>query len=265
MSHKLVSAQMKFIFIIPVYNEEGRIEALVKELLPFVLSRPGSVILFADNASSDGSVPRIEEFVNLNPDQIKLLKSPRKGQGVAFAMAMAEIALWGVDPQTWITLTAADLPFLFSDVLAIEAGGADFDLVIGCKSHPASQVDRSPVRNLMSVIFRLIRFLFLGMRSYDPQGSLSFRAQYLELRKGCSAANYFFATELVYEFESRSLQILEVPVFLRLETRPSKVNVLQDSLRILRQTWEFSKRRGRIRSAKRTQLYSADPHGPDWK
>ncbi|MBX3019843.1 MAG: glycosyltransferase [Bdellovibrionaceae bacterium] len=256
----------RFAFVIPVYNEEPRIAVLLEELLPFVRSRPGSLVVVSDNASSDGTVAQVR--ARMNPDNahcLHLIEAPAKGQGVAYERGMAHIQSLGVSADTWVVLSAADLPFYFSDALGVETWGEGYDLVIGSKAHPRSRIARGPLRGILSRIFLWIRILLLNMRSRDPQGCLFIRARHLGLRTRCEARNYFFATQLVYEIEREGLKVLEVPVILRPDDRPSKVRVVRDSLEILRQTWAFSRRRGRIRSRTATAWAPGEPQGPDWR
>lgn len=255
-----------FAFVIPVYNEESRIDPLLDELLPFVASRPGSLAVISDNASTDATVARVRaRMTPANAGILHLIEAPLRGQGVAYERGMAHIESLGVDGATWVVLSAADLPFYFSDALGAETWGEGYDLVIGSKAHPRSRIARGPLRGILSRIFLWIRIALLNMRSRDPQGCLFIRARHLDLRARCGARNYFFATQIVYEIEREGLKVLEVPVILRPDDRPSKVRIVRDSLEILRQTWAFSRRRGRIPGRHRTVWAPGEARGPDWR
>lgn len=256
----------KFAFVIPVYNEESRIAPLLEELLPFVASRPGSLVVVSDNASTDGTVAEVRARMGpANSGLLHLIEAPAKGQGLAYERGMAHIESLGVDRDTWVVLSAADLPFYFSDALGAETWGEGYDLVIGSKAHPRSRIARGPLRGILSWFFLWIRIVLLNMRSRDPQGCLFIRARHSGLRTRCGARNYFFATQLVYEIEREGLSVLEVPVILRPDDRPSKVRVVRDSFEILRQTWAYSHHRGRIPFRHETSWAPGEPLGPDWQ
>jgi glycosyltransferase involved in cell wall biosynthesis len=260
-----MSRKPVFNYIIPVYNEEARIVPLLDELLPFIKAYPGSLIVISDNASKDQTVALARSRIRGEEKFVHICEVPTKGQGIAFAQAMSKLTELNVAADSWVVFNAADLPFQFSDALAVEAFGEGFDLVIGSKAHPRSRISRGLVRSVMSAVFRMIRFLLLGMRTKDPQGSVFFRAQYLGLRQKCDAENYFFATQLVYECERQRLQVLEVPIYFRPDPRPSKVNIVKDSLKILGQTWEFARRRGRIAKGRSSIFSSSEALGPEWQ
>lgn len=256
----------KFAFVIPVYNEAAHIDAMLDQLLPFVMSRPGSLIVVSDNASQDATAANVRARMTAeNASVLHLLVATEKGQGVAYNQGMAHLEKMSIDPETWVVLSAVDLPFYFSDALAAEKWGEGYDLMMASKAHPRSQIHRGLMREILSRTFRLIRAVLLNMRTRDPQGCLFLRAKYLPLRTRCDARNYFFATQLVYEIERAGLRVLEAPVILRPDDRPSKVRVIRDSLQILRQTWDFSRRRGRIASSRGTEWAPGEALGPDWK
>lgn len=248
-----------FAYIIPAYNEEATIPGLMHELIPFLQDRPGSLVVIADNASTDRTTEVVGKYAQRHPDLVFLEKVPIKGQGVAFAAAMQRLEAMRLPAETWVLFTAADLPFYFADALAVEELNGDYDLVIGSKPHPLSQVRRSGLRTLMTFSFRWIRRLLLGMRAEDPQGTLLFHPRSLGMFKECRATNYFFSTELVYAFEKEKARVLEVPIILRPELRPSKINVLRDSVQILKQTWDLAQSRGRIRGGLKPQQSQALP------
>lgn len=254
-----------FCYVIPVYNEEERIVALVDELLPFLKAHPGSLLIISDNASKDATVARARARIRGEENLVHICEVPIKGQGIAFWKGLAKLEELRVTEDSWVVFNAADLPFKFSDVLAVMKWGESYDLVIGSKAHPRSQVSRGFIRTFMSIAFRAIRFAFLGMRTNDPQGTLFFKARHLDIRKKCDADNYFFATELCYVFEKEKKRILEAPVVLGPSLRPSKVNVVKDSLRVFVQTWRFARRRGRIVHARPVEFASGEVLGPDWE
>ena len=74
MSHKIS-------VVIPVYNESGNIEILIKELLPIIDSLGGGEIVFVDDASTDSTVEKIYKNQGTNKTNINLFRHiKRSGQ-----------------------------------------------------------------------------------------------------------------------------------------------------------------------------------------
>jgi glycosyltransferase involved in cell wall biosynthesis len=243
-----IKSFMIFVYLIPVYNEAEQIGPLIDELRPFLQSRPGSFLCLIDNASSDETWARIQEVEAKLPGLVLGMRTPKKGQGLAFRTAMAALMRRSLPEPAWVVCSAADLPFGFSDVAAVLEGkvGAA-DMVIGSKAHKRSSARRGWKRTFMSWAYGCARFFILGMRTRDPQGSLIFRPAWLRLHADCAADDYFFSTEFVYFLERARGAVLEVPVILRPDTRASRVKVLGDGLRMLKQLVSLRLRQGRLK------------------
>jgi hypothetical protein len=109
----------------------------------------------------------------------------------------------------------------------------------------------------MSGIYRMIRFVLLGMKTRDPQGSLIFRAKWLPLFKLCPANDFFFSTQLVYFLERAGAEVVEVPIAMQPDFRPSRVKPLRDGWRVFKQILAFGLRNGRLKGQARHSLLSS--------
>jgi len=77
--------------------------------------------------------------------------------------------------EHWLVLTAADLPFGFSDLshaVPFLGPGQTASLLMGSKAIP-EQVHVSPERALASQVYRALRRIVAGMRSAIPRGASS--------------------------------------------------------------------------------------------
>ena len=237
---------MRFIYVIPVYNEADQVKRLVEQLRPFLKQQKGSAVWLADNGSTDGTWERVEKLRGENPGLVEDVRLGEKGQGRAFRAAMSELNRRGIEPETRIVFSAADLPFGFSDVECVITRDLKQDLVIGSKAHPRSSGGRGWKRRLMSFAYRNLRFVLLGMSTRDPQGSLIFRASFLPLYERCYAVDFFFTTQLVYFMECEGASVMEIPVDTRPDFRPSRVNPLRDGWRVFKQIFAFARQQGRV-------------------
>src|SRR5690606_33068342 len=97
-----------------------------------------------------------------------------------------------------------------------------------------------PARALMSGVYRMLRLALLGMKTRDPQGSLIFRARWLKLHALCPANDFFFSTQFVYFLEREGAEVVEVPIAMQPDLRPSRVRPVRDGWRVFKQILAFS-------------------------
>jgi hypothetical protein len=91
------------------------------------------------------------------------------------------------------------------------------------------------------MIFELARFVLLGIKTKDTQGTLFLRGDQVGVVEKLQADDYFITVEIVYHSE-RSGPVTEMPVELRTEMRSSKVSILKDGYKSLRQVLLFRQR-----------------------
>jgi glycosyltransferase involved in cell wall biosynthesis len=227
---------MRIIYLIPAYNEEDSLQDLAATLSTQLTRFPQLRTYIIDNASTDGS-QSILEGLEIQYPWLQGLFIKEKGLGIAFQNGMRELMKLNLTSEDWIIFSAADLPFEFSDLeafLKLKKDHPDCALFVGSKSHPASQIQRSLKRSIASWVFQILRGIFLKMHTKDPQGTLFLRADYVNFVEKITSRDYFFSTELVY-FMEKTCRVIEMPVILKPDRRPSKVNLIIDGLKVLKQ------------------------------
>jgi dolichyl-phosphate beta-glucosyltransferase len=227
---------MRIIYLVAAHNEVHSLRHLVDHLASLSRRMPTMQAYVIDNGSDDGTG---ELLMNLDKQHLWLhgISIPEKGMGLAFRHGMRVLRKLDLSSDDWILFTAADLPFGFSDIEAFtkfETLHPESSLFIGSKAHRQSKIDRSWKRSLASWAYGAIRGLLLNMKTADPQGTLFLRANYLNLVDRIISPDYFFTTELVY-FMEKQTRVVEMPVNLSPERRASKVHLVRDGIKALKQ------------------------------
>ncbi|MDO5065977.1 MAG: glycosyltransferase [Propionibacteriaceae bacterium] len=125
-----------------------------------------------------------------------------------------------------VLLTADDLPFGVSDIQAWQDVGAPDGMTLGSKAHPASLVPRGLARELMSGGFRLLRWLILGMRVKDCQGTVLVERDWLVGQvPGLCEQGYLASTEIVQAALRDGVVVREVPVKLAEHDEDSRTRI----------------------------------------
>jgi glycosyltransferase involved in cell wall biosynthesis len=232
-------------YVVPVHNQEGVLATSVETMVERLSRHPGSEVILVENGSTDGSADLVERQARLyEAGPVRVVASTsEKGLGCAWRRGM-ELAAADL-----IVLTAADLPFGFTDLDATLALDPRPALVLGSKAHPMSQVSRTMSRRIMSLGFRGLRMALLGMTVGDSQGTLLMtrelaRATLPDLR----SPDFFIGTEIAAVAAARGVGSVEVPIRLLRRDARSTVSPVRDSLRMALETWRL---RARLRRAAR--------------
>ena len=242
-------------YVLPVHNDEATLGANVARLVEHLRQYPGSEILLVENGSSDESWRVCQELAATQGSvPVLAFREPRAGIGFAYARALAELETrHGADPARWAVLTGSDLPWGFSDLDSaaplLGEGPSKAPVVIGSKAHPDSVAFRGHLRQGMSVGFRLLRRLIVGMRTGDSQGSIFLRLDVaLPLAARIQSRDFFYTTELVYYAEALPDGVVEVPAVIeasQLVRGATSVRAIADSRAMFRQLIALRARRGR--------------------
>lgn len=144
--------------VIPAYNEAGRIETTLREVVAFLRSRPYAWrLLVSDDGSSDDTAAIVRTVMREVPE-LDLLSSSHRGK--AFAVRAGVLRT----DARYIVFTDADLAVPINELdrllTSLEAGA---DVVIGSReASGARRFDEPPYRHLMGRIFSaLYRVLIL--------------------------------------------------------------------------------------------------------
>ncbi|WP_413287503.1 glycosyltransferase family 2 protein [Bdellovibrio sp. HCB337] len=236
---------MKFYYLIAAYNEEQILERTVRELEPLTQKFPGSEVFLLVNGSNDKTWDVAQKLSKEFPEWVSSFQNDEKGMGVAYRRGLRELQKRKLDSNHWVVLTASDLPFGYSDLDSfVQLGSSAWQehvLFVGSKSHPQSQVQRNWKRRLGSLVFEIARQVILRIKTKDTQGTLFLRGDQVSVVERLRADDYFITVEIVY-FSERAGKVAEMPVVLRPETRNSKISILKDGYKSLRQLLHFRQR-----------------------
>ncbi len=168
---------------------------------------------------------------------VRLLHTDAKGLGAGYKLGIAEAS------EEHLVLSAADLPFGWSDVEAFEAAGKP-EFAIGSKAHPDSRLAGvKPMRRVTSLVFRAVRVLALGRDTPgDSQGSLIVRTETARhLLPDLVYDHYLCSLELASLHLKQGGSVLEIPV--RVENvGKSSVSVVRDGYRMARDVLTLRRR-----------------------
>lgn len=235
------------VYVVPVHNEERVLTANVGRLTSYLGRHPGAEVFLVENGSRDASWALAQELEAKSPPgvPVRAFREENAGIGHAYHRGLTEAVLrFGPSERRWAILTAADLPFGFSDLEAalVALERSPSRILMGSKAHPESKVPTGLARTTMSALYRVARRLAVGMRVGDSQGSVFLRLDLAaELMPKIQARGFFYSTELCHYAERAGETILELPVTLAVSERASTVRPVKDGLQMARQLWQLRK------------------------
>lgn len=235
------------VYLLPVHNEQAVLGQNVARLRAHLERRGDAHVFLVENGSQDTSWTICQELAK--QPHTSAFREERAGIGYAYHRGLTEaLDRFGPSDRTWAILTAADLPFGFTDLDAatvhLERGTAR--ILMGSKAHPSSAVGRGAQRWLMSQTYRLARRALLGMRVGDSQGSIFLRLDLAAtIVPGIASRGFFYSTELCQAAERAGETIEELPVTLEEAKRASTVRPLRHGTEMLSQMWALRQRQRR--------------------
>lgn len=205
--------------VIPMHNSSSVVEETVLAWLGRTSDSITEVII-VENGSRDDTWQRVNELaIDSETVRFVLLQS-EKGMGNALRAGIA------ASTGERVLLSADDLPFGFDDVDAAAQMTRIPPIVIGSKAHPDSVVERGFARGLFTWGYRFLRFVVLGSRVGDTQGTILADGDWLRgLAPYLDEGGFLFTTQLIVFAEDEGLEILEVPVRLRRTHAPEESTV----------------------------------------
>jgi dolichyl-phosphate beta-glucosyltransferase len=242
--------------VIPAYNEEARLPALLRTLesASAVVDDAGlelREVLIVDDGSTDGTKEILRQVGDDDPllrPQLQFASNRGKGAAVAGGVEVAQgdyVLLADVDFST-------PLEELGKLVAAIREGA---DIAIGSRAVEGAEVDRGPAhRKLSGKVFNGAVRALTGLRLHDTQ--CGFKLLPTPLAKALLAEQicpgFAFDVELLLRADRIGMKIVEVPVIYIHDDR-SRVRVTSASLQMLRDVCALSYR---IRMQRQGELTS---------
>jgi glycosyltransferase involved in cell wall biosynthesis len=232
-----------FSYVLPVHNSAAFLHRTVDVLASRFRTSWDAEVLLIENGSTDASWDEAERLASEHStDAFRVVASQsQKGMGFAYRRGI-ELARGDL-----LILSAADLPFDFTDLDSYLEVDPPPAVAIGSKGHPQSKIVVARRRRALSAGFRLWTRLVLGLKARDTQGTILIRrelAQRLLPRLVCP--DFLIATEIVSWAAREGQQAVEVPVVYEQAPNPSTVAPLMDAVRM---AWGVVLLRRRLRSA----------------
>ena len=200
---------------------------------------PGSEIIAVENGSTDDSPQIVRRLATeLTSSAVTTVDAvSAKGFGNAYREGLR------LASGDLVVLSAADLPFGFSDLDSYLTMQPAPRLAIGSKSHPGSHVEVPIARRIASAVYRILRHLILGMEVRDSQGTILIEGELARrLLPLLRSSDYFVSTEIIALAGALGVEPVEVPVNYPSAQRDSKVRVLHDGWLMVRQMIELRAR-----------------------
>ena len=238
---RAASPSPRITYVLPVHNQEHIIATSVERLLARLHAFPGSEVILVENGSTDASPQLCAQLADASAGDGVAVRVARSATGMGNALRRG-IAVASGDI---LVLSAADLPFGFTDLDALLATVPRPRLAIGSKAHRRSRTRIPALRRTMSEAFRLLRFAVIGLRVRDSQGTILIDAQLArEIAPHLRCGDFLISTEIVAWGARLGATPVELPITYR-ATSGSTVSPIGDSVRMARGLFSL---RHRLRS-----------------
>ena len=255
---------VKLTIVVPCYNEGTRI---YRNLIEIITQTEKFCDSFRIIAVNDGSSDETESEIKRAMTQdkrIRLISYPdNKGKGYAVKRGML------VAKSEYVAFLDADLelpPYLLNGFLKKAEGESDnasysssdsdvlngYDIVIGSKMHPDSQVDYPLVRKMLSKGYYTLMKILFGLNIRDTQTGIKlFNTERIRpVLKQMKTNSFSFDVEILAIASKMGLSIEEMPVvvnFSRNKSDKSKIRLMTifemfiDAIRIKMQVMKIKK------------------------
>ncbi|MGH2768159.1 MAG: glycosyltransferase [Actinomycetota bacterium] len=218
-------------YIVPAHDEQAVLAGTARAIVQRLAAYPGSELILVENGSRDQTpalVATLAEELSGPDVTVRAAHSPPgTGRAVREGMRLATGDL--------LLLTGADLPFRFTDLDRFLVLDPRPKLVIGSKAHPDSEVSSPVARRVMSLGFRLLRQVALGIDVGDSQGTVLIEGPLARrILPSLRSDDYLITTELIAVAANLGVRAVEVPVNYLEPRGDSRVRPLHDSLSMAR-------------------------------
>jgi len=224
-------------FCIPAYNEEKILAKNALKLWTYLKNQKNNFdwkIVLLINGSSDNSESIANDLAEKYPEiHSEIVKMPGRGQAlkIYFLKSAADIIAY-MDADLAVSLD--NIPDLINPLI-----NDDYDLSIGSRLLSESKIERSFIRELSSRTYNFLSRLVLGHHFSDMQcGFKAIKKEtFVKIAPNIEDKKWFFDTELIAFANHYNYKIKEVPVDWqenRYEERTSKVKIIKDSLKFLK-------------------------------
>ncbi len=234
--------------VIPAFNEEKVIGSTVARVAAYLQERGDNELIVVDDGSTDSTAQVVKGLLHSYPC-LRLVESGRNG-GKGRAVKLGVLCSRG----RYVLYTDADLVYPIEGAepfMAAVDGGAD--VAIGCRSHPDTLFALNPrhfsyiyQRYLVGRIYILIANALLRLGVLDTQcGFKLFRGDAArDVFSRTRSYDFAFDVEVIHVARLLGYRVAELPVFFLYLGEQSSVELIRDSIRMLRDLW-IIRRNGR--------------------
>ena len=231
---------MKFSLCIPMYNEVSIIKETAQTLSDYMSANfEDYEIIFANDGSKDGCDKAVEE---MNLPSVRVV-GYEQNRGKGYAVRVAMLAAEG----DVVMFTDADLAYgtdVIKRVYNTFIENPDADMVIGSRNLSADGYEGyTAIRKLASKMYIKVLSIIGGFKLSDSQcGCKAFTgAAAKKIFSLCEVDRFAFDFECILWAVKFGMKIVEMPVKI-INHRESKVSVLRDSFKMVRDILKMKKR-----------------------
>lgn len=221
--------------ILPVYNEEWLIGSTFGSVVAYAREHPNWVFRFVDDGSTDDTVAKIEERLEIDnaPPNIELVKRPRNtGKAVVIRESMLAA------DEDLLLFTDGDLAYPLDLLDLLVEKLEDADVAIGSRALvEETQKNISLLRRTLGGGFNFLVRTLTRVPHHDTQAGLKgfTREAARSLFTRQRVENFAFDAELLFLARRLGLRVAEIParVSSRHSYKKSTMNLLKDPPRML--------------------------------
>ena len=206
---------MKFVVVVPTFNEAENLEALTAELLALGLA--GMRILIVDDDSPDGTGDIADSLAARHPDRISVLhRTGKPGLGLSYLDGFRRALDMGAEAVVQMDADFSHSPYYIPRLLEILPTA---DVVVGSRYVNGGRLDQhwSWWRRFLSWWANAIYTrLILGLKVHD--GTAGFKIWRRSALEGIDlnriqSNGYVFQVEMAYVSERLGYTIVEAPIY----------------------------------------------------
>jgi SAM-dependent methyltransferase len=235
--------------VVPVFDEERRIDEFAPALVDYVASLPpGSELVFVDDGSTDRTVALLQAAVAETP-WVRVLQRSHQGKGAAVAAGLAETTapfagFCDLDLSTPLDeLTTIASAAMAAPVLAVGSRDLATSTLVRREGVVRETLGRGYNRLLQATVTP-------GVVDTQCGAKVAARSVWSALLPHCQQVGFAWDAELIAVALALGIGVREVPVSWRHDDR-SKVRVARDGAAMVRATpriWSSARRAGAART-----------------